>query len=162
VAVRTDSRTCVAIEDSTLHSDSPITLVLPLSPQTFTDVKISNISQQACPITQEIAPGVSSYELSLPTTANIPKLTPMIAIVGSSASSGFVVDNLNVQADLTQAHSKNTFRACGASDGVHLTVWQGVPITGGLLWTGHYYESDAPGNLPLCTSVEMSPAMPKS
>jgi hypothetical protein len=162
VAVRTDSRTCVAIKDATLQPRSAITLVLPLSPQSFVDAQISGPDRNVCPISEEVAPGVTSYELSIPAAVAIPKLTPLIAVSGMSAAGGFVLDNLNVQADIDQTHAKNTFRACGASDGVHLTVWRGIPINGTLLWSGHYYESGSPGSLPTCTAAETSPLAPKS
>ncbi len=162
VAVRTNSRLCAAVKDATIKPGSSITLVVPLSPQSFVDAQVSALSNEACPITKEADPSVSSYELSLPASANIPKLVPLIAVVGPSIGSAFVLDDLNVQADIAQNHSKNTFRACGADDGVHLSVWQGVPITGTLLWTGHYYEAGAPGNLPNCTAGELSTAEPKS
>lgn len=162
VAVRTNSRTCVAVKDATLQPGSAVTVVVPLSPQTFTDAQVSAPSSEACPIREEASPGVSSYELSLPSSANVPKLVPLIAVVGASSGSGFAMDNLNVQADLAQTHAKDTFRACGASDGVHLSVWQGVPVTGTLLWTGHYSEVGTPSELPACTAMEMGPVTPGS
>jgi hypothetical protein len=156
VAVRTSSRTCVAIKDGTLQSGSAVTLVLPLSPQRFISAQISSPSSNACPITEEVAPDVSNYELSVPPGEDLPKLTPLVAVLGAPASTGFAMDNLNVQGDIDRTHNKNTFRACGANDGVHLTVWKGIPITGTLLWTGHYYETGAAGNLPSCTPGEMA------
>ena len=155
VGVRTDSRTCFLTKDATLTPNSAVTLVMPISPQSFADAQIVGTSQDVCPVTEEMQPGMTSYKISLPATANIPKLTPFFVVVGPADSNSFTIDNSNVQADLGHTHGKNTFRACGASDGVHLTVWDGVPVTGKLLWSGHYSENGKPGNLPDCSAVEL-------
>jgi hypothetical protein len=160
VAVRTGSRTCIAIKNGAIPANSPVTLVLPVSPQTFVEAQISGQSPSACPITQEVAPEMASYEIALPPSSNVPKLTPLIGVIGTAASSSFLVENISVQADLAQTHTKNTFRACGANDGVHLTVWRGIPVTGSLLWAGHYYEAGNSGTLPICTAAELAPLAP--
>jgi hypothetical protein len=119
--------------------------------------RIPDRSTEPCPISQELPPDSSSYQVSLPPSSDVPKMTPFLVVTGSSDSSGFAMDNLNVQADIDHSHSRNTFRACGANDGVYLTVWRGVPLTGTRLWMGHYYQNGAPGDLPSCTAGEMSP-----
>jgi len=81
----------------------------------------------------------------------------MIAVAGSAAASSFLLENISVQADLDQTHTKNTFRACGASDGIHLTVWRGIPVTGTRIWSGYYYETGNPGTLPACSPAELAP-----
>ena len=156
VAVRTGSRTCAAIKNAAVQANSPVTLVLPMSPQTFVEAQISGPSPS--PITQEVAPEMTNYEISLPNSSNIPKLTPLIAVVGSAAASSFLVENLSVQADLDQTQTKNTFRACGANDGIHLTVWRGIPVSGTRVCAGYYYEAGNPGTLPTCTPAELAPA----
>jgi hypothetical protein len=160
VAVRTASRTCVAIKNAAVQGNSPVTLVLPVSPQRFIEAQISGPAANPCPITKEAAPEMNSYEISLPASSNLPELTPMIAVVGSAASSSFLLENVSVQADLDQTHTKNTFRACGATDGIHLTVWRGIPVTGTRVWSGYYYEAGNPGTLPTCTAAELAPAAP--
>lgn len=162
MAVRTEARTCVAMKNGTLAAGSPITLVVPVSPQSFVEAQISGRSQSSCPITEDIPPGVTNYEISLSKSSNIPKLSPMVAVAGTAASSGFLQDNVNVEADLDQTQSKNTFRACGGNDGIYLTVWRGFPLNGTLLWTGYYYESGNPGTLPTCTAAEAKRVPPQS
>jgi hypothetical protein len=156
VAVRTPSRTCVTVNDGTLQSGSPVTLVIPSAPQRYVSAQVSKRSADACPITQEVSLAAISYELSVPPETDLPKLTPFVTVLGNPAASSFAMDNLNVQADIAQTDTTNTFRACGATDGVYLTIWRGVPINGTRLWTGHYYESGAPGGLPTCTPAETS------
>ena len=158
VAVRTASRTCAAIKNRALQGNSAVTLVLPVSPQSFVEARVSGPAANPCPITKEAAPETSNYEISLPASSNIPELTPMIAVAGSAAASTFLLENISVQADLDQTRTKNTFRACGANDGIHLTVWRGIPVTGTRVWSGYYYEAGNPGTLPACTPAELPPA----
>ncbi len=155
VAVRTASRTCMSIKNAAV-TPGPVTLVVPQSPQSFIEAQISGPSPSACPITQDVAPGVSSFEISLPAASNIPKLTPLIAVIGTAAANSFLMENISVQADLNQDKSQNTFRACGSNDGVHLTVWKGVPVTGTRVWSGYYYAAGNPGTLPTCSTIELN------
>jgi hypothetical protein len=157
-AVRTSSRTCVAIKNGTVVANSPVTLIVPTPPQSFVEAQISGPSPNPCPITKEVTPEMSNYEISLPKSSNVPELIPLIAVAGTAVASGVLPGNAGVEADLDQTHTKNTFRACGAEDGAHLTVWRGVPVTGTRVWSGYYYEAGNPGNLPACAAAEVTPA----
>jgi hypothetical protein len=151
IAVATGSRTCLAIQNPAVQPGSPVTLVSPVSPQSFSTGTVSGPSPHPCPITQDVNPLWTSYEITAPNGSG-QKLMPLIAVIGNS--SGFLTENLNVQADLDQNGKTELFRACGASDGVHLSVWRSAPLTGTLVWKGYYYESGNPGTLPTCTSAE--------
>jgi hypothetical protein len=148
----------VAIKNGALQGNSPVTLVLTVSPQRFVEARISGPAASPCPITKEVTPEMADYKISLPASSNIPELTPMIAVVGTAPASTFLLENVSVQADLDQTRTKNTFRACGANDGIHLTVWRGIPVTGTRVWNGYYYETGNPGTLPTCTTAELAPA----
>jgi hypothetical protein len=151
VAVSTASRTCVAIANNNLVSGTAVTLVTPTLPQSFGQAEIGAQSQSQCPVSQEVNPALSSYDVHV-TGAAPPKLTPLIAAIGSSAP--FSMQNNNVVADLDQNGKTESFRACSAADGVHLTVWSGVPTTGTVVWHGFYYEPNNAGLGPPCTSKE--------
>ena len=153
IAVSTGSRKCVAIQNANLASGSPVTLVTPTLPQSFTQGEIGAASQSPCPVLQNINPAVASYDVQA-SGVSLPKLTPLIAVVGTSA--GFSQQNNNVQADLDQNGKTELFRACSASDGVHLTIWSGTPITGTVIWHGFYYEPNggAAAAGPPCTTKE--------
>ncbi len=153
IAVRTDSRTCVAIHNPNLATGSPIVLVSPLAPQTFTSATIAGPSSTTCPITKEIDPASSSYTVTVNGT-ELPKLTPLIAVVGNP--NAFSLNNNAVQADLDQNGKLQTFRACDSADGLHLTVWRGAALTGTPLWRGYYYEASNPGTGPTCVPNEIS------
>jgi hypothetical protein len=161
IAVRTDARTCVAIKNATVQPNAPVTLVIPTAPQSFLEAQISAPISDPCPITQDPTPDFANYAVTLPASSTIPKLTPLIAVVGTAASSSFALQTAGVQADLDQNQGKNTFRACGANDGIHLTVWRGIPVTGTRVWSGYYYEPGNPGTLPTCAATETAPATSK-
>jgi hypothetical protein len=151
VAVSTASRTCVAIANNTLTSSTAVTLVTPTLPQSFQQATIGAQSRSPCPVSQEMNPALSSYNLHV-TGAAPPKLAPLIAVIGSSAP--FSMQNNDVVADLDQNGKMESFRACSAADGVHLTVWSGVPTTGTVVWHGFYYEPNNVGLGPPCSPKE--------
>ena len=153
VAVNTGQRTCVAIHNATLTPDSSITIVMPAIPQSFTQAQITGRSPDPCPVTKELDTTVSNYEIRI-TQGTLPKLIPAIAVVGSPAS--FSMDNNMVKADLEQNGKAEVFRACSGTDGIHLSVWPGTPLSGAAVWRGFYYEPGNPGIGPACTPAEMA------
>jgi hypothetical protein len=161
VAVITGSRACVAIQNANVTIGGPITLVSPLTPQTFGQAEISSGSSTPCPISKDVDPTVSNYDLHLQQGSTLPKMTPLIAVVGASAPFSVGTNN-NVVADLDQNNRTESFRACSAGDGIHLTVWSGNALEGTLLWHGSYYEVGDTGAGPACTAKEMPAATPVS
>ena len=153
VAVVTGGRTCLAIHNGNLAAGTPVTLVSPASPQSSTQAQTGALSNSPCPISKDVDPTLSSYDLQVTAGAALPKLTPLIGVAGTSAPFTTGPNN-EIQADLDQNGKFETFRACGTADGAHLTVWQGEPLKGALLWHGFYYEPASPGLLPACTEKE--------
>jgi hypothetical protein len=153
IAVPTASRTCLAIQNADLSLKTPITLVVPSLPQSVIPAEISNVSGSTCPITQDVQAGITSYDLHVIGKAPA-KLMPLIAVVGDAAR--FTMNNIQVQADLNGDRSTQTFRACRGENGVHLTVWNGIPLTGAPLWHGFYYEPSQATPAPVCSAGEQT------
>jgi hypothetical protein len=103
-----------------------------------------------------VDPTESNYDLKFADGSTLPKMTPLIAVVGSAGAFS-VAPNSNVSANLDQDNKTESFRACSASDGVHLTVWSGNQLDGTLLWHGYYYEPGNTGAGPACTPKETTP-----
>ena len=154
IAVSTASRTCVAIANNNIASGTAVTLVTPTLPQSFGQAEIGALSQSPCPISQDVDPKLSSYDVRI-SAAPPAKLTPLIAVIGTAAP--FSTQNNNVVADLDQNGKTESFRACSVADGVHLTVWSGIPTTGSVVWHGFYYEPNNAGLGPPCTAKETAP-----
>lgn len=152
VAVSTGGRTCVAMHNANIAASTPVTLVSPMLPQTFVQAEIAGLASSACPITNDVDTSVSNYDIR-GAQISAQKLLPFIAVLGASAPFS-TAQNGSVQADLDQNHKTETFRACSANDGIHLTVWAGEPLTGALLWHGYYYEPSNPGLGPSCMPRE--------
>ncbi len=85
VAVTTASRTCIAIQNANLTANGPVTLISPMAPQTFTQAEIAAIAPAPCPISKDVDPTISNYDVHVLGGAKLPKLTPLIAVVGTSA-----------------------------------------------------------------------------
>lgn len=153
VAVNTGQRSCVAIHNATLTPDSAITIVMPAIPQSFSQAQITGRSPDPCPVTKELDTTVSNYEIRM-AQGTLPKLIPVIAIVGSPTS--FSMDNNMVKAHLEQNGKTEMFRSCSGNDGIHLSVWPGTPLSGAPVWHGFYYEPGNPGIGPACTPAEIA------
>jgi hypothetical protein len=154
IAVTTSGRTCLAIHNANIAPSTPVTLVSPMPPQAFIQADVTGPSQRACPISKDVDPTVSNYDIHV-TQGSVPKLTPVIGVLGASAPFSMAPNN-SVQADLDQNGTMKTFRACSASNGIHLTVWSANPLDGTLLWHGYYYEPSNPGLGPSCTAREVA------
>jgi len=61
----------------------------------------------------------------------------MIAVVGRAKLS--VTNSREVLGDFDNDPRKETFRSCASSEGMHLTVWKGSPLTGLRVWHGYYH-----------------------
>jgi hypothetical protein len=153
VAVSTGSRTCLALQNANVATGSAVTLVTPTLPQSFIQGQVGAVSQSPCPVSQTLNPALTSYDIQV---SGVPKLTPLIAVLGTPAA--FSQQNNNVQADLDQNGKTEFFRACSANDGVHLTVWSGTPTTGAVIWRGVYYEPEGGSAAmgPPCTEKEIA------
>ena len=153
VAVTTGARTCLAIRNPNLAPSTPVTLVSPMLPQTFSQVEVGGATDGPCPVSKDVDTSISNYDLHVPQGTSLPKLTPLIAVTGTSAVFG-PGNNNTARADLDQNGKFETFRACSSNDGIHLTVWSGNSLDGTLLWHGYYYEPSNPGLGPACTAKE--------
>ena len=108
IAVTTSGRTCLAIHNANVAPSTPVTLVSPMPPQTFIQAEVAGPSQSACPISKDVDPTVSNYEIHL-SQGSVQKLTPLIAVLGASAPFSMAPNN-SVQADLDQNGKIETFR----------------------------------------------------
>lgn len=160
IGVRTGVRTCMAIQNGTLAANAPVTLITPSPPQALMEAQIAGQSSSPCPITQDVAPGAESYDISVVDAAKVPKSMPFFVVLGNALSNEIALAGNGVVADLDHNRERETFRACGANDGIYLTVWHDDPLTGKLLWNGHYYEAGNPGALPNCAPAELTPVAP--
>jgi hypothetical protein len=160
VGVATQSRTCFAIANPNLTAGAPVTLVSPITPQSFVQGQITGPAQGPCPVFRNSETGFSSYEVSTSQPSanaaqpsSVPKLTPLIALAGPIGP--MMANGGTVSVDLDQNGKTQNFRACSAADNVYLTVWSGAPLTGTVLWRGSYYAPDNPGIAPACDAREL-------
>jgi len=144
----------MAIGNDSLAASSPVTLVSAVLPQAYVQGEITGVSQEPCPINKAVDPTLTSYDVRVK-TGNLPKLSPLIAVAGTSQAFSMGA-NSYIQADLQQNNKFESFRACSATDGVHLTMWQGNPLDGPLLWHGFYYSPGSIGIGPTCSPKEMT------
>lgn len=153
IGVATQARTCFAIANPNLTAGTPVTLVSPITPQSFVQAQISGPAGNPCPVFRDAQTGFSSYDVSA-VQQPVQKLTPLIALAGPTGP--MMANGGTVSVDLDQNGKTQYFRACSATDTIHLTVWSGTPLTSTLLWHGSYYAPDNPGIAPACGPKELT------
>jgi hypothetical protein len=112
---------CMTGGNASLALGSTVQLINPMRPQTHTSATLAP-PDETC----------KGFRLSTP-----PDPAPQIAIAGYAGA--FASEGDLLAADLDGDGKKEYFRACTSSEGVHLTVWTGRPLTGVRRWHQYHY-----------------------
>ncbi len=135
VAVLSETRVCLAINNRQLSPGNPVSLVVASIPQSVVQAEIVGPAAETC-TPQLHDSGSNIYELRLRSGA-LPEVMPVIAIANSSRplkETGKVVSG-----DLAGNGGREFFRLCNSTEGIHLTVWSGKPLIGKRKWHTYYY-----------------------
>jgi hypothetical protein len=152
LAMNSSGKTCLTIHTADVADGSTVTLIIPESSQRFVQGKITEKSKHPCSFSPEGGTSVSSYDVDV--DGSVPKMTPLIAILGSGV---FAVENKAVKVDMKQDGSLETFHACNTGGEIRLTAWSGKsPLSGTMTWHASFPESTNPGTAPACTKQEMA------
>ncbi len=136
VAVQTADHICFSIRNASLQTNSPVTLVTASEPQSIAKAEVIQPTSSACPGIHNEQPAPSNYHLRL-VSGKVERNLPLIAVAADSGQ--FKSTTSPVQAALEGFPKPVSFRSCTSSDGVHLTAWQGTPLTGQRIWHQYYY-----------------------
>jgi len=136
VASERSGTICLTIANSNLPAGQTVSLVVLTPRQSVAQAKILRALPNGCQNPEPAADGQAFYELCL-VKGTLPSVAPAIAVVNPAqplrSSGNFVV------ADLDGDHRLEYFRQCTSSEGVHLTVWAGKPLSGKRLWHEYFY-----------------------
>jgi hypothetical protein len=133
---------CLAIANSTLANGANVTLVSPQRPQATARARITQRTNTTCSPSPATSDGLSFYLVKLVKSdrgfvRNDEPLSPGIAIVGAPLK--FTPKAGTVSMDVDGDGRRDYFRTCTSNEGVHLTVWTGLPLKGKLRWRSAYY-----------------------
>jgi hypothetical protein len=150
LAMDSTRKTCLAIHRTDVAKDSPVTLIIPGSPQRFVQGKLTGKAPRACPFSPSGDTSVSSYDVDV--DGSVPDRTPLVAILGSGV---YAVDDKAVTVDLKQDGSLETFHACSTGHEIVLTAWSGkAPLSGSMTWHASFPVNANSGKAPSCTKEE--------
>jgi len=125
---------CLAIQNKALKNQKRIAVVLLDKPQSAHSATILRKVEKTCSSRIDVFDKDSSFYLLKMRNADnvwvgIGIVDPgKIAIISGTASS-----------DLNGDGRKEYFRSCTSTEGVHLTIWTGKPLTGNRIWHQYYY-----------------------
>jgi hypothetical protein len=133
---------CLAIANSTLATGVNVTLVSPHRPQATARARIIQRAATTCSPNPAASDGLSFCLVKL--VKSDPRfdrhdqpLSPGIAIVGAPLK--FTSRAGTVSIDVDGDGRREYFRTCTSNEGVHLTVWTGLPLKGKPRWRSAYY-----------------------
>lgn len=153
VAALSGTKVCLAINNPQLPPGSPVSLVVATIPQSVVQAEIVGSAAATCSTSQLQDSGSNTYELRL-RSGTLPEVMPVIAVTNSSRplqKTGRVVSG-----DLAGNGGREFFRLCNSTEGIHLTVWSGKPLTGKRKWHVYYYLGY--DMQPNCTSKDTAEA----
>ena len=155
IAVEKSDRNCLDIRNGSLRPGQKIVLVAASTPETTSDAEIVKKVDQACTAPDQNSPGVQHYEFRL-VRGSVQKAVPAFALANFGGP--ITIGESGAVADLDGDGHLESFRACTSSEGVHLTVWSGTPLTGARRW--HYYYYLGYDVDPTCAESETKPDSP--
>lgn len=128
--------TCLTIANRNLSIGQPVFLVVLSPQQAIVQAKVERSLSKDCMGGDAAQSTMASYELSV-VKGTLPPAAPAIAAVNPVTPLRTRGDS--VVSDLEGKGQLDYFRQCTSSEGVHLTVWAGKPLTGKRLWHQYYY-----------------------
>lgn len=136
MAVSAQGKTCLYIDNASLAEGTRVSLVSVGPPQAVSEAEVLRKADSAC----RALPGSGSsrhrYAIRV-TKGSIEPGQPMFAVAGFRGP--FEKRGGLVSADLEGDGTREFFRSCASSEGLHLTVWSGAPLSGTLRWHDYYY-----------------------
>ena len=136
-----EGRLCLNISDPRLVDGTEVSLILPDKPQRVAKAVVEGKADRGCSRNPDAAPNASFYWLKfvgekLAVGPGEP-LPPLIAVVRPAGPVS--VRRGVASGDLNGDGRAEFFRVCTSTEGNHLTVWTGRPLTGRRVWHSYYY-----------------------
>lgn len=141
---------CLDIHNSQLQPGDRVLLIDPAPPQSISEARIVGGASGACADLTDLDSSVHYYQLRVVKGRSAPSM-PAIAVHTTIKRLKRKGDS--VTGDIDQDGRGEYFRSCGSSEGLHLTVWSGIPLEGVLRWHHYYYLGY--DIKPTCTEREM-------
>lgn len=128
---------CLIAPATSLNIGSQVRLVLLAIPQKVVTGTVVSVSDRKCAeLSKSHIISGEDYRLSLPHNRTHLSV-PAIGILDSSHQLRRA--GSKVVGDLDGDGMAESFRSCASSEGIHLTVWSGQPLTGTRKWHSYYY-----------------------
>lgn len=154
-----DERWCLAVADSSLRVGKRIAVA------TIPIVGASSEVQHGLMEIAEVHPGAcvglwgaygDADYIVTPVEGSFAEYSggPAVALVGGTTA--FIVEDTLLQVDLDADGQSETFRSCTSQEGLHLTLWDGDPLSSARIWHVYFYLGyDVE---PSCVEADYAPA----
>jgi hypothetical protein len=142
---------CVAMPSPPVAAGASITLVQPSPPQSAMVATIERSVASCVGLEQAMISG--PYYVARAGNSSVAE--PGTLWVAFAGAKEFRIDTSgDVVVRLDAGYPAARIRSCASSEGIHLTVWAGIPLRSGRLWHEYYYlQYDLE---PSCDDAEVS------
>ena len=135
-----DRRLCLSIPNPHLSNHTRVNIVLPHKPQRVASAIIEERVTFSCSSNDFADPNGSFYWLKQVGKQTIDLSVPLPAAIAIiDAKKQIVVRRGIASGDLDGDGTREFFRTCTSSEGSHLTIWSGKPLTSRKRWHLYYY-----------------------
>jgi hypothetical protein len=125
---------CLALGGAALEAGAPVTLITLSKPQRVFRAAVVRQVTECSSLVHQNAPG-PYYLLRADASQD---LAPQLAIAVAGRPLARSVDG-EIRIDLSNRIRQARIRSCSSSEGLHLTVWSGVPLRSTRLWHTYWY-----------------------
>lgn len=146
---------CLDIRNETLFTGQRIQFVTVSASQTTGVAEITGKADGPSPAADHGRQRLHRYKIKV-IRGSLEKAAPAFAIANFSGT--LTAAETGVTGDLDGDGKAEAFRHCTSSEGLHLTVWTGKPLTGIRRWHSYFYLGyDVYAN---CTEADTKPGKP--
>jgi hypothetical protein len=139
VDVNERGNTCLIISNGGLSNGIPVNIIVLSKRQSIVRARIKEKLSQSCSANPDV-PDASFYSLEFSASDSAVTMRERqaagIAVVSSKQ---IVVQHGRASVDLDNDGRREFFRDCTSNEGVHFTVWTGLPFCGKRRWHFYYY-----------------------
>ena len=135
IVIEDEKGVCLMIANSDLRIGHRVEIAIPTQPRSRAEAVVVRRNPR-CATKGNDSPPQVSYDLRL-TKGSLPENEPVIGLTGAAVRLTATPGGL--LAYLQPNQSPVSFHSCVSQEGVHLTLWQGKPLTGIRAWHGYYY-----------------------
>lgn len=139
VDVNERGNACLIISNGGISNGTPVSIIVLSKRQSIIRGRVKEKLGQSCSANPDV-PDASFYSLQFDASENaFTSAQRQAAGIAVLSSKRIIVQQGKASVDLDNDGRREFFRDCTSNEGLHLTVWSGLPLRGKRRWHFYYY-----------------------